>query len=109
MDEKPTRRFKVIGPVRVRVNFSSLSPDREEQELCRNFYNKGARDLLKRAKREFRADAVMEVRSVVYYMDGKSKRYPTPECADDGNEGQILMEGKAIRYLPNPKPSSQPT
>jgi len=105
VDEKPTRRFKVIGPVRVRVNFSTLIADREEIELCRNFYNKGARDLLKRAKRDFRADAVIEVRSVVYYMDGKSKRYPTPECADDGNEGQILMEGKAIRYLPDPKPS----
>lgn len=109
VDEKPTRRFKVIGPVRVRVNFSSLISDREELELCQNFYNKGAGDLLKRAKREMRADAVIEVRSVVYYMDGKSKRYPTPECADDGNEGQILMEGKAIRYLPDPKPSDTVT
>lgn len=109
VDEKPTRRFKVIGPVRVRVNYSSMNPDREELELCRNYYNKGAADLLKRAKRDFRGDAVIEVRSVVYYMDGKSKRYSTPECADDGSEGQILMEGKAIRYLPDPKPSPAPT
>ena len=36
---------------------------------------------------------------VVYFRDGKSPRYKTPECADDGNEGQILLEGKAIRYL----------
>jgi hypothetical protein len=99
VDEKPTRPFKVIAPVRVRVNYSSMNPDREELELCRNYYNKGAGQLLKRAKREFRAEAVIDVRSVVYFMDGKSTRYKTPECADDGNEGQILMEGKAIRYL----------
>jgi hypothetical protein len=108
VDEKPTRRFKIVGPVRVRVNFSSLNPEREEQELCRNYYNKGAKDLLKRAKRDLKADAVIEVRSIVYFMDGKSTRYSTPECADDGNEGQILLEGKAIRYLPDPKPSESP-
>jgi len=104
VDGQPDRRFKVVGPVRVRVNFSSMDPEREEQELCRNYYNKGANDLFKRAKRDLHADAVIDVRSVVYFMDGKSKHYPTPECADDGNEGQILMEGKAIRYLPKPKP-----
>jgi hypothetical protein len=103
VDEKPTRPFKVVGPVRVRVNYSSLNPEREELELCQNYYNKGARDLLKRAKRDLKADAVIDIHSVVYFMDGKSKRYPTAECADDGNEGQILMEGKAIRYLPKPK------
>ncbi len=109
VDGKPTRRFKIVGPVRVRVNFSSLNPEREEQELCKNYYNKGAKDLLKRARRDFKADAVIEVRSVVYFMDGKSTRYSTPECADDGNEGQILLEGKAIRYLPDPKPSEKPS
>ena len=103
VDDKPTRKFKVLGPVRVRVNFNSLNAEREETELCRNFYNKGANDLLKRAQRERKADAVIEVRSVVYYMDGKSKKFSSPECADDGAEGQILMEGKAIRYLPEPK------
>ncbi len=103
VEDKPTRRFKVLGPVRVRVNFSSMNAEREESELCRNFYNKGAGDLLKRARRERKADAVINVRSVVYYMDGKSKKFTSPECADDGSEGQILMEGKAIRYLPDPK------
>jgi hypothetical protein len=103
VNDKPSRKFKVLGPVRVRVNFSSLNAEREESELCRNFYNKGASDLLKRAQRERKADAVIDVRSVVYYMDGKSKKFTAPECADDGSEGQILMEGKAIRYLPEPK------
>ncbi len=109
VDTKPTRRFKELGLVRVRVNFNSLNPDREDQDLCRNFYNKGAADLLKRAKRDKKGDAVMGVRSVVYYMDGKSKKFSTPECSDDGGEGQILLEGKAIRYLPEPKVTSVPS
>lgn len=108
VNEKPTRPFKVLRPVRVRVNYSSLNPDREELELCRNYFNKGVADLVKRAKRDQKADAVIEIRSVVYFMDGKSKRYETPECADDGNEGQVLLEGKAIRYLPDPKVSPTP-
>ena len=107
VDEKPVRPYKVVGPVRVRVNYSSLNPEHEEQELCRNYYNKGAKDLLKRAHRDLKADAVIDVHSVVYYMDGKSSKYRTPECADDGNEGQILLEGKAVRYLPDPRKSAK--
>ncbi len=108
VDTKPSRRFKVVGPVRVRVNFNSLNAEREDQDLCRNYFNKGAADLLKRAKRDLHGDAVIDVRSVVYYMDGKSKKFTTPECADDGGEGQVLMEGHAIRYLPEPKVSPTP-
>ncbi len=106
---KPTRRYKVVGPVRVRVNFNSMNPEREDQDLCRHYFNKGAADLLKRAKRDLKGDAVIDVRSVVYYMDGKTKKFTTPECADDGGEGQVLMEGKAIRYLPDPVPSPVPS
>lgn len=108
VDTKPTRPFKVLGPVRVRVNYDSLNPDRNEQSLCRNAFNKGAKDLLKRAHRDLKGEAVIEVHSVVYYIDGKSEKFKTPECSDDGGEGQILMEGKAIRYLPDPKPSGEP-
>lgn len=100
VETKPTRRYKVVGPVRVRVNYNSLNADREELELCRNYYNKGVADLLKRARRDLKADAIVEVQSVVYYLDGKSKSFPTPECSDDGGEGQILLQAKAIRYLP---------
>src|SRR5690606_20887371 len=74
VDTKPSRRFKVLGPVRVRVNYNSLNPDREAQELCRNAFNKGASDLLKRAKRDQKGDAVIDVRSVVFYLDGKSEK-----------------------------------
>jgi hypothetical protein len=108
VDEKPTKPFKVLGPVRVRVNFDSMNPDRDEQELCRNAFNKGSADLLKRAKRELKAHAVMEVRSVVYYIDGKTNTFSSPECADDGGEGQILMQGKAIRYLRKKKKKDAP-
>jgi len=109
VDTKPTRKYKELGPVRVRVNYNSLNPDREDQDLCRNYFNKGATDLLKRAKRDRKGDAVIDVRSVVYYMDGKTKKFATAECSDDGGEGQILMEGKAIQYLPDPKPSAVPS
>lgn len=107
IETKPVRRYKVVGPVRVRVNYSSLNPEREEQELCRNYYNKGVSNLLKRARRDLKADAIIEVQSVVYYMDGKSKAFPTPECSDDGGEGQILLQAKAIRYLPPLKKASK--
>jgi len=109
VEAKPTRRYQAVGSVRVRVNFNSLNPEREDQDLCRNYFNKGAGDLLKRAKRDRKGDAVMDVRSVVYYMDGKTKKFPKPECADDGGEGQVLMEGMAIRYIPDPVPSPSST
>jgi hypothetical protein len=102
IDEVPSRKFKVLGLVRVRVNFSTLNPERDEQELCRNYYRKGLRDLLARARRERKADAIMDVESVVYYLDGKLQAFKSPECSDDGGEGQILLQAKAIRYLPDP-------
>ncbi|MBC7385423.1 MAG: hypothetical protein H7301_04555 [Cryobacterium sp.] len=109
IDTKPAQKYKVLGPVRVRVRYSSLNAEREEQDLCKNYFNKGARDLLKRARRDLKADAVINVRSVVYYMDGKSKSFTTAECSDDGGEGQILMEGKAIRYFSKSKKSFSPS
>jgi hypothetical protein len=107
VDRKPTRKYKALGPVRVRVNFDSLNPDRDEQELCRNAWNKGAGDLLKRARRDRKGDAVIDVHSVTYYIDGKSKTHSSAECSDDGQEGQILMEGTAIRWVPEPKPGTR--
>lgn len=92
------RKFEVLGIVKTKVNYGSMNPDKDEHELCRNYYNKAARDLLKRARREAKGDAVIEVRSVVFFMDGLSKEYKTPECSDDGSEGQILLSGKVIRY-----------
>ena len=90
--------FEKLGMVRTKVNFSSLHPERDDDELCRNYYNKGVVDLIKRAKLEQKADAVINVRSVVFYMDGSSNLYTSPECSDDGNEGQILLQARAIRF-----------
>jgi hypothetical protein len=30
--------------------------------------------------------------------DGKSETYKTPECSDDGGEGQILTQGVAVKW-----------
>lgn len=98
VEAKPTRKFKILGSVRARVNFNSMNPEREEKDLCQNYYNKAVADLLKRAKRDAHADAVAEVRSVVFFLDGTNKLYVTPECSDDGGEGQVLVQGLAIQW-----------
>jgi len=96
--------YDKLGVVRTKVNFSSLHPDRDDDELCRNYYNKAVNDLIKRAKTELKGDGVINVRSVVFYMDGSSNLYTSPECSDDGTEGQILVQGRVIRYK---KPKKQ--
>jgi hypothetical protein len=94
---KPKRAYVPIGTVRTRVDFPSLDPLREEADLCRNYFNQAARELVKRAQEKGGA-AVVEVRSVVFLADGRRETYPQPECADDGNEGQVLAEGLAVRW-----------
>jgi hypothetical protein len=91
------RPYKPLGLVKSRVDFSSLDERREEDALCKNYYNKAVEDLLKRA-REKGADAVIDVKSVVFLEDGRMETYATPECADDGHEGQILAQGIAVQW-----------
>lgn len=98
-----SREYQTLGMVRTKVNFPSLDPNREEAELCRNYYNKAVLDLVRRA-RDQGADAVIDVKSVVFLEDGRQEFYPTPECADDGQEGQILAQGIAVKWKPAPKP-----
>lgn len=97
--ENVTRPRKIIGEVKSRVDFTSLDPMRDEKVLCNNYYNKAAKDLLKFAQ-EKGADAVIEVRSIVFLEDGRVEAYKTPECSDDGSEGQILLRGLAVKWLP---------
>lgn len=97
-DVTPPRKYETLGLVRTRVNYNTLNPDRDEAELCRNAYNKAARDLLRIARRDAKADAIIEVRSVVFFLDGTTKLYKTAECSDDGGEGQVLLQGIAIRW-----------
>lgn len=108
---KPKRPYEVVGTVRSKVEFQSLDANNEESTLCRNYFNKAVKKLLEYAK-DKQADAVIEVRSVVFLMDGKVELHPRAECADDGAEGQVLAQGTAIKWLPEPetpqkKPSAQ--
>jgi uncharacterized protein YbjQ (UPF0145 family) len=76
-----------------------MEQDTYSEGLCRNYYNKAAYLLLKEAKK-VGADAVIQVRSVVFMLDGKMSEFSTPECSDDGAEGEILLRGIAIKYKP---------
>jgi hypothetical protein len=106
--EEPTGEFKgrpyeVLGWVRAKAHFPTLEQDPNSQKICKNYYNKATRDLLKQAKKEAKGDAVIKVRSVVILMNGKTEEHPTPECSDDGAEGEILLRGIAIKWKPLPE------
>jgi hypothetical protein len=104
------RPYTTLGRVKTKVNFSSLDVKHEEGELCRNYYNKASSDLLKRAK-EVGGDAVIDIKSVVLYENGQFESYKTPECSDDGEEGQILLQGIAVKWKPvgpSPTPGASP-
>jgi hypothetical protein len=91
------RPYDSLGIVRGRAEYVTLDPGHEEGDLCRNYYNKAVRDLVK-AAREKKADAVIQVKSVVFYDDGRSTTYSTPECSDDGEGGQVLVQGIAVAW-----------
>jgi len=111
--EEPTGKalkapYKVLGWVRSKESFPTMEQAVVNSEsLCKNYYNKAARQLLKEAEK-VKADAVIKVRSIVFMMDGTTTEYPTPECSDDGAEGEILLRGIAIQFLPTPSPSPSP-
>ncbi len=105
--ELPTGKFKdrpyeVLGWVRSKAHFPTLEQDVGNQVLCKNYFNKAAAGLLKEAAKA-QGDAVIQVRSIVIFMDGSVHEYPTPECSDDGAEGEVLVKGVAIRWKPLPK------
>ena len=91
------RPYSILGPVRSKVDYQTLDPGREESDLCRNYYNKAVRDLVKYAKKQG-ADAVVDVKSIVFLVDGRTESYATPECSDDGGEGQVLAQGVAVKW-----------
>jgi hypothetical protein len=105
--ETPKRAYVPVGTVRSKVNFTSLDPNHEETELCKNYYNKAVAELVKFAHAKG-ADAVIDVKSVVFLEDGRVETYKTPECSDDGGEGQILAQGTAIRWKPESTGSTDP-
>ncbi len=97
----PNRPHQTLGMVRSKVDFSNLDPNRSEELLCANYFNKSVQQLLEQAKKQG-GDAVMHVRSVVFLMDGNVETYAQPECSDDGAEGQVLTQGVAVRWLKAP-------
>jgi hypothetical protein len=97
--EFKNRPYEVLGWVRSRAHYPTFEQDPNSNKLCRNYYNKAAKDLLIEAKKA-KAEAVIKVRSVVLLLDGKTEEYVTPECSDDGAEGEILLRGVAIKWKP---------
>jgi hypothetical protein len=91
------RPYKILGQVRAKIDFPSLDADHDEIDLCRNYFNKAVHDLVTTAKKKG-GDAVIEVKSVVFLENGKQETYTTPECSDDGLEGQILTQGIVIQW-----------
>ncbi len=96
--EAPKRPYKSLGLVRAKVDFISLNAQWEEDRLCKNYFNKAVQQLLRDAKK-VGADSVIDIRSVVFLVDGKVETYSTPECSDDGDEGQVLAQGIAVKWL----------
>jgi hypothetical protein len=105
--DEPKRPYTPIGTVRAKENFMSLTSDLETEAVCKNFYRKAMIDLLKYARAKG-ADAVINAKSVVFLEDGRVEMYKTPECSDDGGEGQILAQGTAVIWKPAPAPSAVP-
>jgi hypothetical protein len=102
-DIKP---YDSLGLVRSRADYPSLTNDDDEHILCINYFNKAVKDLVKYAKK-MGGDAVINVKSVVFLMDGKTDSFDRAECIDEGHEGQALAVGQAIRYKKIEKTSKQ--
>lgn len=98
------RPYEKLGLVRWRENYMTLDEDHDEDILCKNYYNRAVRSLLAEAKKQ-RADAVIDVKSVTFLIDGRVETHATAECSDEGAEGQVLVQGVAVKWLPEPGPS----
>lgn len=94
---EPTRSYTKLGLVRTRVDYPAFTADHEDTTVCENYFNKAAIDLLKRSKDQG-GDAVMQVQSVVFLIDGRQETFAHAECADDGEGGQVLAQGIAIKW-----------
>ncbi len=105
--ELQDRPYEVMGWVRSKAVWPTLDQEAYSEGLCRNYFNKAAKNLLKEAKK-VGADAVIQVRSVVFMLDGKVGEFPDPECSDDGAEGEVLVRGVAIKFKTSEKKDSGP-
>lgn len=86
-----------LGILKTKVNFSTFSSQYDESVLCRNAYRKAAKQIWKMAEK-LNAEAVIDFRSVTFYLDGKHETHKTAECSDEGGDGQVLVQGMAVRW-----------
>ncbi len=109
VDSPPAgKQYTVLGWVRAKTPFVTMDPDSNLKALCANYYNKAVASLLMEAKKAG-GDAVAEIRSVTFLLNGKIEEHVTPECSDDGGEGEILVRGVAVRYKVAPLPAPRGT
>ncbi len=118
----PPYKHKTLGIVRTTREYPTLNvgmTEALEQAYCRKAFAEAVRELLRLAKANG-ADGVADVHSVVYLADGRRETFDRPECTDDGEEGDVLVQGVAIQWVrtgkgapaviavPSPVPSPAP-
>ncbi len=94
--------YEKLGLVKARATFETMELDSDPDARCRNYFNKAVKDLVRIAA-ENKGDAVIDVRSVTFLMDGKTETYPRPECVDEGDVGEVYVQGISIRFLMDKK------
>jgi hypothetical protein len=115
-DDGGGRPYQKVGTVRAWQEFKTeldeSFDDKEFQRRCRQAFREAAAKVLKIAQ-EHGGEAVIQVRSVVFLADGRKEYLPSAECADDGDAGEALVEGMAVRWTgPAPvekTPAASPT
>ncbi len=98
------RPYHKLGLVRAKVDFVTLDPASDERTLCRNYFNKAVRDLVKLGAKQG-GDAVIDLKSAVFFEDGQMSLLASPECSDDGMTGQVNVQGVAIRWDKQQQPA----
>jgi len=109
--EEPLRSYQVVGTVRSWREFPASLNDFNDtlmmKRLCQQAFYDASEKLLKIAH-ENGGEAVMKVQSVVFLADGRKEFYSRPECSEDGAEGEVLVQGTAIRWGGVGKDSGSP-
>jgi hypothetical protein len=109
-DEGGGRPYQKVGTVRAWQEFKTELDesfnDKEFQRRCRLAFREAATKVLKIAQ-EHGGEAVIQIRSVVFLADGRKEFLPSAECADDGDAGEALVEGIAVRWT-GPAPVERP-
>ena len=112
---KPPYKYKGLGVVRASKTFSTLNlemTDEIEAAYCKKVFVDAVNELLQLSKTNG-GDGVADVHSVVFLADGRQESFDRPECTDDGEEGEVLVQGVAIKWVrsasqPGPSPSPAP-